>query len=172
MTSFGALEQQRAEILEALADWSATRLSYKATLKAWSASEVIDHLVKLESEIVAAAMRSTTNSHPIRVRDRIGFFLLERLFRTDRRVRVPAATAEVLPEPDVDLVDVVQRWEITRRDLSELLALTSQVKGDAGVFRHPVSGWMTIPQIARLLYVHVQHHRYQLTRLSVASEGL
>lgn len=87
-------------------------------------------------------------------------------------MKVPSSAAEVLPDPNVNLAAVLQRWDVARKDLAQLLTQTTPDQFGAGVFRHPVSGWMSSLQILSFFSVHIQHHGFQLIRLSTASEGL
>ena len=168
--TFTGLERQKAEILGRVKDWSADRLAYRAAAKEWSAVEVIDHLAKVEQGILAAVRRGVQTPQSVGVADRLRSFLIYLLFRTRAKVRVPRAAAEVLPDPRVELGGVVKQWEATRIDL---LALLTEMDGGAlhaGVFRHPVSGWMTVPQVLRFLSVHMHHHVFQLDRIAAGVE--
>ena len=166
MITFGMLEQQKAELLESLRRWPAARTAYRPAADAWSAAEVLDHIVKVETEILAAVRRGLLQPHRIGVRDRVGFWMLDRIFRSDRRVKVPASARKVLPDPNASLAAVAERWDATRRDLARLLEQVPPGEQRAGVFRHPVSGWMTLPQVLRFFWVHVEHHGFQLRRLA------
>ena len=166
------LEEQKAEILSLLDGWSPARLAYRPAPDAWSAVEVLDHLVRAEIGITAAARRGLQQPHAIGLRDRLGFFFLDRIFRSQRRVKVPSSASAVLPDPTVTLPSVIQRWDDTRHELAELLARVTPDQMQAGVFRHPVSGWMNLPNVLSFFSVHLTHHRFQLQRLSTESEGL
>jgi hypothetical protein len=109
--SLSALENQKAEILASLAAWPASQLTYRPTPTAWSAAEVLDHVVRVEREILAAALRGVVTPRRRGVRDRVGFVLLDWLFRSKRRVRVPTSVPEVLPSPNADLVTAERRSE-------------------------------------------------------------
>lgn len=169
---FAKLERQKAETLGLIEDWSASRLAYRPAADAWSAIEVLDHVVKVESGIIAAARRGLQKPHRIGLRDRVGFLFIERVFRSRRRVKVPSSAPQVLPDSNATPAAVRERWAESRDDLALLLAQVTPDQLRAGVFRHPVSGWMSLPQILRFFSVHIRHHGFQLARLGAASEGL
>jgi hypothetical protein len=75
--ALSTLEQQKAEILASLAAWPASQLTYRPTPTAWSAVEVLDHVVRVEREILAAALRGVVAPRRLGVRDRVGFVLLD-----------------------------------------------------------------------------------------------
>lgn len=166
MTTLSELEQQKAETLDLLHGWAPARLAYRPALGAWTAAEVIDHIAKVERGIVAAAQRGLLKPHRIGLRDRLGFLFIERIFLSPRRVKVPASAPQILPEPDVNLLTARLRWDESRNQLAQLLAQTAPEQMREGVFQHPVSGWMSVPQILRFFSVHVEHHRFQLARLA------
>jgi len=166
------IERQKAETLALIESWPPARLAYRPDAGAWSANEVLDHLVKVEGEILAAAREGLQNPHRLGVRDRLGFLFIDRVFRSPRRVKVPASASQVLPDPNATLVDIRERWDNTREDLTVFLSQLTPAQLQGGVFRHPVSGWMSVPQILRFFSAHIQHHGFQLTRLRTGSEGL
>lgn len=150
--------------------WSTAKLAFRPAPDAWSAIEVLDHIVKVEDRITAAARIGLRAPHRIGLRDRLGFLFIDRLFRSRHRVKVPRSAADVLPDRMAKLDSICRHWVLTRSELDDLLSSLSPIQFRVGVFRHPVSGWMTVPQILRFFSVHMQHHRFQLTRLSQASE--
>ena len=172
MTTFDHLEKQKSQTLALLADWSPARLAYRPTADAWSAIQVIDHIVRAESAMVAAARRGLQKPHRIGVRDRLGYLFVYSLFRSARRVKVPGSVAQVLPDANVDFASVRLRWNDAREDLARLLSQVTPDQLRAGVFRHPVIGWMSVPRILGFFAVHIHHHAFQLARIRAASEGI
>src|SRR6187549_2684470 len=104
------IERQKAETLALIESWPPARLVYRPAAGAWPANEVLDHLVKVEREILAAARERLQNPHRLGVRDRLGFLLIDRVFRSPRRVKVPASATQVLPDPNATLVAIRERW--------------------------------------------------------------
>jgi hypothetical protein len=168
--TFTGLERQKADILASVKDWLAGRLAYRPAANEWSAAEVIDHLAKVEQGILAAVRRGVQTPHSVGVADRLRSFLIYLLFRTRAKVRVPRSASEVLPDRRAELEDVVKQWDATRIDLLALLSEVDAATLHAGVFRHPVSGWMTLPQVLRFFSVHMHHHVFQLDRIAVRGE--
>ncbi len=169
---FRKIEIQKARVLGLIENWSPARVAYRPAVDAWSATEVLDHIVKVETGILAAARRGLQEPHRIGLRDRLGFLFIEFLFRSKSKVKVPSSARAVLPEPNANLEVVLQRWDATREDLAQLLTRVTPDQLRAGVFRHPVSGWMSLPQVLRFFSVHIHHHTFQLIRLSAGSNGL
>ena len=166
MATFAGLEQQRAALLASVGAWPAAAVAFRPGPDAWSAVEVLDHLVRTERGILVAAERGLAAPHRRGVRDRLGGWFVERLFRSDRRVRVPAsAEAAVRPDSNADLAAVRREWAAVRRALARFLAPLAPGQLTVGVFRHPVAGWMSVAGVLRFFWVHVHHHGFQLARL-------
>lgn len=133
---------------------------------------MLDHLVRSERGILVAAEQGLAAPHRRGPRDWAGNALVDWVFRSDRRVRVPASVAaRVAPAPGADLAAVRADWDAGRRDLARFLAALRPGQGRGGVFRHPVAGWMGVPEVLRFFWVHAHHHTFQLARLRVAGQG-
>ncbi len=159
------IEVQKKELLRFVEHWSPAQVSGRPPLGGWSAAEVLDHLVRTEEEILKAAKRGLSSPHRIGIRDRLGCLFIQRIFQTDRKVKVPAAATQVLPGPDEDLASIVQRWDLCRLDLTAFENSLAPEQINLGIFRHPVAGWMGLPQIVDFFSVHMTHHAFQLARL-------
>ena len=48
-------------------------------------------------------------------------------------------------------------WDATRRDLVRFLIPLAPGQLTAGVFRHPVAGWMRVPDVLRFFRVHAHY---------------
>ena len=172
MATFAVLEAQRVEMLADVARWPARQLAFRPRPDAWTAPEVLDHLVRTERGILKAAAAGLHAPHRRGVRDRLGVYLLDWLFRSDRRVRVPASVATVVnPHAGVDVRAVRRDWDDVRRDLSEFLAPLAAPDLTDAVFKHPVAGWMRVSDVLRFFWVHSHHHAFQLARLRAAGRS-
>lgn len=166
------LEAQKRKLLSQIEGWSPARLRYRPSPGAWSAAEVFDHLVKTEEEILAAAKQGLTAPHRIGIRDRLGTLFIQKVFQTDRKVKVPASAPQVLPDKSASLESVLGRWQSTRSDFAEFQDRLSSDQARSGLFRHPVCGWMGVSEIRAFFFVHMVHHGFQISRLSSSSQVL
>jgi hypothetical protein len=66
------------------------------------------------------------------------------------------------------MAEAIGQWVKNRERLFSLLDSLQPDQLSLGVFRHPVSGWMTMPQALAFLSAHIRHHEYQLDRLKSA----
>ena len=169
MNTFEELEQQKVEILALIASWPPSLLDFRPAENEWSAIEVLDHIVRAEAGIIALAQRGLSKPHAIGIRDRLGYAFLGKVFQTDRKVGVPRSAKMILPDRQATLPDVCARWDESRVQLAALLSDAAPEHDRMGIFRHPVSGWMTMPQLVHFFWLHVHHHRFQFERLKAAS---
>ncbi len=166
------LEVQKAALLSGVDGWSPQRLAHRPAGGCWSASQVFDHLVTTEERILDAAQRGFRQPHRIGVSDRVRTIFLRKVFESDRRVKVPASATQVLPAPSPSMEDVCARWQAVRHELAVFHGQFSPAQLRRGIFKHPVGGWMALPDVVEFFYVHMLHHRFQLDRLSAESQNL
>lgn len=164
-TRLDQLQSQKDDVLSELESWSFESIIHRPSFQEWSAIEVLDHLVRTEVEILAAARKGLLKPHPIGVIDALRTRILHAIFRSDRRVKVPSTATQVLPGSNLELPAIVRRWNDCRRELSDLLKSVPEAELNKGMFRHPVAGWMGMPEILEFFSVHIIHHRYQLARI-------
>jgi len=126
---------------------------------------MLDHLVKTEIEILSAARRGAALPHHVGIADKLRTTLLNKIFASDRRVKVPASARSVLPGSELRLEEIRSRWNKSRAELLDFVSQGSSELLDKGIFRHPVGGWMGITQILEFFSVHLIHHSYQLDRI-------
>jgi hypothetical protein len=130
---------------------------------------VLDHLMKVEKASLEAVQEKLPDGTPITFRDRLGVLFINSLMRSPIRVKVPASAAVVLPQGTADLSGTVTAWGDVREQMANLLGSLQPEQLRCGLFRHPVSGWMTMPDALAFLSAHLQHHTYQINRLKSAN---
>ena len=168
MSSFEQIEQQKADLLAVISRWTAERLHFRLGEGEWSAVDVFDHLARTESAIQDAACHGLSNPQRIGIADRVRTHFLSTVFRSERKVKVPASANQVLPEVGSSISVVQGRWDASRKELADLLRIIPRAHRGNGIFRHPVGGWMSIEGILGFFSVHMIHHQYQLRRISEA----
>ncbi len=167
-TDLARLEEQKIQLLKGLEVWSAERLNVHPVEGGWSALQVVDHLIKTERHIQNRVREGLAAPHRLGLRDRLGTAFLTRIFRSDRRVKVPKSASAVLPDAAPDLPTLLSQWDRSRAELAALLAALTPAQQTTGVFRHPVGGWMSVPGVLTFFSVHMHHHNFQLNRLQEA----
>jgi hypothetical protein len=162
---FDDLEKKRDEFLRTVFSWTPGQLRFRPTPSAWSALQVVDHVLKTERGIFSEMQTNLPGARKSPFKHRIRGSLLNALMSSPVRLKVPAAAMIVLPSTTPDLHEMAAAWNTIRRDQKEWLVSLNQIDSSKGVFRHPVSGWMTPSQCLGFLCAHLHHHGYQLQRI-------
>lgn len=119
--TFRRLEGQKLEMVRRLEAMERERLRWRGGPSEWSPVEILDHIVKTETEILDAVIAVAPNGPEIPVSDRAKGFMLEWLFRSPARVKVPAKASAVLPESNCEFADLERRWDSTRSRMRAVL---------------------------------------------------
>jgi len=167
------LEMQKKTLLSEVALWSPAQVHFRPKPSAWSALDVLDHLVKVEVAVIDAVRSQLPDGNPMTLRDRVGALFILLVMLSPMRVKVPAAALTVLPEVMTDDASgIATHWEQVRGEMGILLQSLQLNQLDRALFRHPVSGWMTMRQAIAFLSAHLRHHEYQLDRLKYANREI
>jgi uncharacterized damage-inducible protein DinB len=163
--AFERIERERRAALAALSEWPAESLRFRPTPGAWSAPEVLDHIVRAEAGTIADVANGLERPHPLGKEVRPGIAALREALRCDAKYQVPADATMIHPDTQSALDEVVARWELARQRLRSLLENLTPNDTSIGVFRHPFAGWMTVQEVIEHFSDHLYHHQFQLERL-------
>lgn len=159
------LQRRKNEFLATLSPWTPEQRAFQAAPGSWCANEVLDHVVKTESEIFAELQRCL----PLRVRppfsNAVRSAVVIAVMSSPVRVSVPKSATAVLPSSSCDPAALLTSWHQLRQ---QMLAWASSLPTNSntfGAFRHPVCGWMSLSQAFTFLGAHIRHHGYQLARI-------
>ncbi len=170
MLAFEKIEQQKADILVRVEGWPIELLGFRPSEGEWSAVEVLDHLVRTEDAIQAAARIGLSKPHRIGLLDKLRTRSLSAVFRSDRRVKVPRRVTQVLPGAGNTVNSVRDSWGLSRASLAQFLVTIPEALLSEGIFKHPVGGWMSVTGILGFLSDHITHHEFQLSRILKVKE--
>jgi uncharacterized damage-inducible protein DinB len=154
---FKTLQEKTKTLLAYVQPWTSEQLTFRPAPNSWSTLDVLDHLSKVEQNILNAIKLNLPHGQAIPLKDRIaGTF-----------IKVPPGS-KVHPDPTPHLPTITQRWTKAQNEMAELLTTLSPSQKQTGLFQHPVSGWMTISQTLDFLHAHLRHHEYQLATIKRA----
>lgn len=159
------LERQRRSVLVLVEGWSEDRLRLRPAPGAWSAVEVLDHLVKVEEALVASVRSRLGAGIAVGAPERVRAAMVRWVMRSPMRVRLPAGASVVTPTAEARAGQVLARWAAVREELGTLAGSLTPVQCRGGVFTHPVSGAMTFAMALGFVSAHLSHHGWQLRRL-------
>ena len=169
--AFRPIEAERNLVLTQLEGWSAERLRFRPTPKAWSAIEVLDHVVRAETGTIADVQAGLQNPRILGSELRPRVEELDRALRSEQFFLVPAGAEAIHPDAQTTWPQVVLRWQHARTEARSLLEGLTPAHACCGVFCHPFAGWMTVHEVLEHFSAHLCHHRFQLRRIRAAWEG-
>ena len=163
---FDQIELNRARLFTALRSCSSAQLHSRPKPEAWSINEIIHHVALAESFAVAYLEKkldkiSTVKKASWRAVWRT--FLLKWVLRSPLKFKAPSPL--VLPASGLELSELDTQWQSHRQKLQTLLARVTPEMLSLALYRHPVTGLMTVAQMLTFIEEHFAHHAAQIDRL-------
>jgi uncharacterized damage-inducible protein DinB len=157
------IQRRRRELMAEADSLSAEQLTFRPAPNAWSALDVVEHLVKVEEAIAYHAKPRSPRGRLETAQTKAKLGILRLLFAVGCRVRVPIQA--ILPLGGVTLTDLARRWEAAQALLGERLEQFGDEELSHPMMRHPIIGRLTPPESLRFIYWHEGHHRRQIGRI-------
>lgn len=158
----------KAQILERVGRQSLEARAERPRAGGWSLAEVVEHLVLVEVGLASALAKAPSPQRPRRF-GRGQWFRFQGLrIALKWGVRIKAPVESILPTGELPWHALLSRWEEQRRGLEEwLLSVDPGLLQDPR-FRHPIVGWLTVPQALIFTADHLEHHYPQIERFERA----
>jgi hypothetical protein len=165
------MERQQIALLSALSSWPSEHLAFRTSPDAWSATQVIDHLLKVEQGTTDDLRTPFTHpGPPITTRDAHRAHALIRWLLSNKQAQVPRSAAGYLwPDTNASFNETAEQWRQARHNL--LALIRNRELDDSILFIHPGSGPMNLILVLRYLHAHTRHHEHQLARLQQAARS-
>jgi uncharacterized damage-inducible protein DinB len=157
------LESRRRELMAEADQLTGEQLTFRPSPNAWSALEVIEHLVKVEEEIAARVRPRAPRGLIGTVKAKAALAAMGVLFGVGGRIKVPVQG--ILPLGGVTLSDLATRWEAAEAALRERLEGFGPGDWSRPMMRHPLLGLLTPAEGLTFLRWHTAHHRRQIARI-------
>jgi hypothetical protein len=168
--NFLSLETRKKEMLTYLSEWSDEEMKFRPAAGAWSADQVVDHLVKVETSAFESLQANITAGRIVSLENRARAWMVITVMNLPIRVKVPPGADVVLPSIVHSRSEVIEQWTQMKIQWEGFWGTLDERRLSSGVFHHPVSGWMTVPTALAFLSAHIRHHGYQLRRIKRTAE--
>lgn len=135
----------------------------------WNVAQTLEHVMTAELGSMTYIRRKLSDPSSLPkagLRQTIQNNLLFLALKTRFRFKAPAVVSQTNPEGSVD--ELLSQWSEHRRELEELIENFPDELADRCVFRHPVSGRMTLSQTLGFMIGHLRHHTVQFERIAKA----
>ncbi len=163
--SWGRLVDGKAHLLDRVGRTSAEVRERRPTPESWSFADVVEHVLLVEGGLASALAKAPSPGRP-RVMPRGQWFRFIGLrLALKSGVRIKAPVEAIVPTRELPWHALLSRWEAQRRGFEGwLLSVDPAILGDPR-FKHPIVGWLTVPQSLTFAADHLDHHLLQVGRL-------
>jgi uncharacterized damage-inducible protein DinB len=157
------IESRHREVIAEVDQLTTEQLTFRSTPNAWSALDVIEHLVKVEEGIASRVRPREARGLVEAAKVKAALGIMRVVFAVGGRIRVPVQA--VLPLGGVTLSDLVSRWDAAQVALRERLEGLDDRDWSRPMMRHPLIGRLTPSECLVFIHRHMGHHRRQISRI-------
>jgi len=148
-----------------LSNKTVQQLNFKPGDKGWSMLEVYDHILISEEKILLLFEKRppSETTYKVKKMDKFKNVLLSRLYKSAFRVNMPMDS--LAPRGFDSLEELKNMSAGYDKQLKIVLDNFPSEKLKMSVFKHPVSGGMTMSNTIDFFNNHYKHHFHQLDRI-------
>lgn len=162
------LEEQREAILRDFRDFSEEQLHRAPRPGKWSAAQILSHIIAAERMSVAymqKKLQGIDHASKSGILEDIKFGILKVSQRLPGiKFKAPIRVVENTSLYK-DLDNIEAEWRIIRADLLKLVEKIPEHHLDRMIYKHPIAGYLNVPQALKFFREHIIHHAPQLKRL-------
>ncbi|WP_266205805.1 DinB family protein [Pontibacter kalidii] len=154
------LEESRNRLLDELAGLDGNQLNTAPAPGKWSINQHVAHLVLVEERAldnIRYKLQRQEELQDISLAQEAKALMLKLALYSGRKFKAPAIVASV-PEA-CHLPELRQQWDQARFELEDELTAFPQQLLEKGIFKHPITGYLTIGQTLSFLQDHFIHHK-------------
>ncbi|MEK7254003.1 MAG: DinB family protein [Bacteroidota bacterium] len=154
-------------LLRQLENYSEQQLKAQPVPGAWSALQVMQHLMVAEKLSVLSIQRRIDKGMNFRKTNLQSWsreVLLAFSLRIPLKFKAPTAVADELFSADATFATVSAEWSAARNDLAEFLGKLPSELARKQIYRHPRGGWMSAVGMLDFFIVHFDRHCKQIER--------
>ncbi|MEP6692421.1 MAG: DinB family protein [Gemmatimonadaceae bacterium] len=162
---FERVERQRESLVASVRALSAADQAYHPSPHAWSAADVIQHLVLVDELTTKQLVSPREGIRPRRrVTTRLLYGLTIAVLRSPIRIKAPSKLVVPTSHMPIDILEA--RWRVSRDRMAGYLESAAPDSLGRPVYRHPIAGWLTLPETLGFLEAHTANHSTQLARIA------
>jgi hypothetical protein len=160
------LEETRSELIGATKGMSDAQWKFKPAADRWSAAEVVEHLVLIETVVhgIAGKMSGAPLSAPDRDVQKMDAFILAKVPDRSEKVQAPP---QAVPSARWTPAESLQRFDTGRTETESLLRTAPDLRGH--VVPHPVFGPMDGYEWILATAAHTERHTKQILEVKADS---
>lgn len=158
-------EAERDAFLQELSKFSNEALNKKPNQNAWSALEVVEHLIKSEYyslKYIEKKMSFNPSFEKAGLKTNFRYVMVKISMWSPFSIKAPVAVSQFSSQSNFE--DLKSKWDKEREKLALFLEDFPSNLLDKEVYKHPAVGKITVPQMLKFFSLHVNRHRKQAIR--------
>lgn len=159
------MERGKAAMLARLAGRNSAVRDRRPAESSWSLADVVEHLVLAEGAMTTALAKEPSPERPraFPPTRRLRMLALRGALLGGLRIRAPSTA--ILPTRASSWPDLLAQWDDQRQRLHAWLQQIQPSILCTPRFKHPIIGWLDVPQALCFAGDHLQHHLRQVRRI-------
>jgi len=162
-----SLDQKLVTLLHDLKNYSDTKLNERPNENAWSVLQIMQHLMKAESGAVAYVQKKLSFNPTLEkagVMSSLRGTMLNIILSSPIKVKAPAQVSGENLLTDLTFWDVAKQWKLQRKELETYLKSLPADLYSKDVYKHPMTGKMTLASMLSFFNTHVDRHTRQIRK--------
>lgn len=159
------MEERKARMVARVGGASTERRERRPTPTSWALVDVLEHCVLVEEGVTTALATDPIPEKPRQLGKggKAPWWVIRLVLIANVRIKAPVE--RILPKRETTFPDLTARWERQRSTLQGWLEAQPTGVLSAPRFRHPLAGWLDVPQALTFISDHLIHHLAQLDRI-------
>jgi hypothetical protein len=157
------IERKRIALLGEVAMLDEAQLTVRPVPDKWSIREIVEHLVLAEDDVVGDfSTPDARDAQPRGIGNHVRYVIV--LFVLRFRIPVKAPSTAMLPTGGRSLAELRETWDDHHDRLRSFVAGLTREGASRAIFRHPISGPLSVSQALLMLDAHLDSHIHQVRR--------
>ncbi len=162
---FQKIEEERNAFLNKLSKFSNEQLNKKPSQSAWSALDVVEHLIKSEYyslKYIEKKMSFNPSFEKAGLKTNFRYLMIKISMWSPFSITAPVAVSQFSSSGNFEKLKL--EWNKEREKLALFLEKCTSDLFDKEVYKHPAVGKITVPQMLKFFSLHFHRHKKQAIR--------
>ena len=164
-SKFEKLELSRINLTTLFNSIDEQALTFKSNPEKWSIVQICFHVIKSEQLTVLVLNKNLQLKDDLKKSGFLGIIRdhsLRFALKSKIKFRAPAIVAN--PPETYDFQELMKKWETIRISLKTYLDNFPEKYLQKEINKHPIAGWLNLPQTLNFLQNHFDHHKLQIEK--------
>lgn len=162
-----SLDTKLALLLRDLKNYSDAKLNERPSDDDWSVLQIMQHLMKAEAGAVAYVKKKLSFNPELKDANLVSGFrsmFLNLSLSSPIKIKAPSAVSGENLLTDLTFWDVAKQWKQQRKELEEYMKSLPDELYQKELYKHPLSGKITLTGMLSFFNTHVDRHTKQIKR--------